>query len=246
MEVSLHHPPYLEGIRSFFSLGSLNYGAVGGVRDISNPVSLARMVMEKTNHVMLIGEGANLFAAEMGVPKVDSSELVTPESKKKCEEFDGYKNVVSEVFNTEKAVTGHDTVGAVAMDTKGNIAAATSTGGITLKRVGRVGDSPLIGAGAFSDNNLGGVSCTGHGESIAKVILAYRALTQLPSSKGCGSEGVGLEEALVESLGYMLERVGGRGGMIGISRSGVIAKHFTTPRMSWASVDKDGIMKSGI
>ena len=112
------------------------------------------------------------------------------------------------------------------MDTKGNIAAATSTGGITLKRVGRVGDSPLIGAGAFSDNNLGG---EGHGESIAKVILAYRALTQLPSSKGCGSEGVGLEEALVESLGYMLERVGGRGGMIGISRSGVIAKHFTTP-----------------
>ena len=219
-------------------LGSLNYGAVGGVRDLSNPVSLARMVMEKTSHVMLIGEGANQFATEMGVPRVDPSELVTAEARKAWEEFDKYQTVVSEVFR------GHDTVGAVAMDVKGNIAAATSTGGISLKMVGRVGDSPLIGAGAFADNHLGGVSCTGHGESIAKVLLAYRALTQLPSSDKC--EGVGLEEALVKSLEYMSERVGGHGGMIGISRNGVIAKHFTTSRMCWASVDKDGTLNSGI
>ncbi len=228
-----------EFLYTLVNTGSLNYGAVAGVRDISNPVSLARMVMEKTNHVML---------TEMGVPKVNSSELVTPRAKKIWEESEKFKTVVSNVFNDKghEETVGHDTVGAVAIDTEGNIAAATSTGGISLKRVGRVGDSPLIGAGAFSDNALGGVSCTGHGESIAKVLLAYRSLTQLSGNKECDSEGVGLEESLSESLGYMLERVGGQGGMIGISRSGVTAKHFTTLRMSWACVDKDGILNSGI
>ena len=227
-------------------IGTLNYGAVAGVRDISNPVSLARMVMDKTDHVMLIGEGANQFATEMGVPQVSSSELITPRAKKQWEEFDKYKKVVADVLNADGGKECHDTVGAVAVDAKGNIAAATSTGGISLQRVGRVGDSPLIGAGTFSDNSLGGVSCTGHGESIAKVVLAHRALTRLSSSKGCGAEGVGLEEVLAESLEYMLERVGGRGGMIGISRNGDVAKHFTTPRMCWTSVDKHGTLNSGI
>lgn len=220
------------------TLDTLKYGAVAGVRDLSHPISLARMVMEKTSHVMLIGEGANQFATEMGVPRVDSSELVTAEAKKKWEEFDRYAHVVSETFNVTASgkSSEHDTVGAVAMDLRGDLAAATSTGGISLKRVGRVGDSPLIGAGAYSDNSLGGVSCTGHGESIAKVVLAYRALSQLQSSGGGGNED--LEEALRASLGYMLERVGGRGGMIGISKNGTTAKHLTTPHMPWASVDK--------
>ncbi len=217
---------------------------MAGVRDISNPVSLARMVMEKTNHVMLIGEGANQFATEMGV---DCSELVTAEARKEWEKFEKYEDIVSGFYNVEgNGLLGHETVGAVATDAKGNIAAASSTGGISLKRVGRVGAVPLIGAGAFSDNALGGMACTGHGESMAKVLLAYRALTQLSGNKGRGSEGVGLEEVLSESLGYMLERVGGRGGMIGISRSGVTTKHFTTSHMPWASVDNDGTRKSGV
>lgn len=221
---------------------------MAGVRDLSHPISLARMVMEKTSHVMLIGEGANQFATEMGVPRVDSSELVTAEAKKKWEEFDRYAHVVSETFNVTASgkSSEHDTVGAVAMDLRGDLAAATSTGGISLKRVGRVGDSPLIGAGAYSDNSLGGVSCTGHGESIAKVVLAYRALSQLQSSGGGGGGNEDLEEALRASLGYMLERVGGRGGMIGISKNGTTAMHFTTPHMPWASVDKNGTMQSGV
>ena len=206
--------------------------------------------MEKTSHVMLIGEGADQFAAEMGVPKINPSELVTPARRRDWEEFDKYNSVVSERFNTEgkkdevrgEEVEGHDTVGAVALDLNGNFAAATSTGGISLQKVGRVGDSPLVGSGACCDV-FGGVSTTGHGESIAKVVLAHRVLSQLNGDKGGG--GVNLEEVMKDSLGFMLERVGGRGGMIGISAEGVVAKYHTTPRMSWASVGKDGIRESG-
>ena len=207
------------------------------------------MVMERTDHVMLIGEGANQFASDMGVPKVDSSELVTPESRKRWEEFSHFNKVTKSVFNSsgmagEGSSFGHETVGAVARDLKGNIAAATSTGGISLKMVGRVGDCPLIGAGAYSDNNIGGVSCTGHGEPIAKVVLAHRVLSQLET---CGkSSGLTLEGAMREALEYMLDRVGGRGGMIGISRNGEIAKWHSTPRMSWASVDVKGNRESGV
>lgn len=217
---------------------------MAGVNVVSNPISLARLVMEKTHHIMLIGEGANQFAAEMGVPKVDSLELVTPKARKKWEEF-RFSNVVTEVFNKEhkEGDLGHDTVGAVAMDLEGNFAAATSTGGIALKMVGRVGDSPLIGSGAFCDD-VGGVSCTGHGESIAKVVLAHRVLSQL---RRCGENSVSsLEEAMREGLKYMLDRVGGRGGAIGIGRNGEISKYHTTSHMSWASVDAKGTRDSGI
>ena len=230
---------------------------MAGVRDISNPISLARLVMERTEHVMLIGEGANVFASDMGIPRIDPKELVSPVAIKKWEEDDKYAKVVSGQFNlkcnqdkgSDDGTHCHDTVGAVAMDLEGNIAAASSTGGITRKMVGRVGDSPLIGSGACCDNSLGGVSCTGHGESIAKVVLAYRALQQLRPSSGLGGGDGGLcdmKGAFVESLGYMLERVHGQAGMIGIDRNGGVAKHFTTARMSWASVDKTGMRQSGL
>ena len=216
------------------------------VRDISNPVSLARLVMDRTGHVMLAGEGANQFAAEMGVPKVDASELVSCNAREMYEKFGGFGEVVSKYCNTGAGGdTEHDTVGAVALDLDGNIAAASSTGGISLQRVGRVGDTPLIGAGACCDNDLGGVTCTGHGESIAKVVLAQRALNRLTSSGSLNEEEGGLQGACVKALGYMLERVGGRGGVIGISKSGKVAKHWTTLRMPWASVEQGGVTKSG-
>lgn len=231
------------------------------MKDIANPISLARMVMEKTSHVMLIGDGANQFAAEMEVPEVDSSELITQAKRDRWEKYDKYNSVISAGFHsrtddnqvqstnasqfqsktTDDEPAEHDTVGAVALDIHGNLAAATSTGGITLKKVGRVGDSPLIGAGASCDNSLGGVSCTGHGEAIAKVLLAQRALNQLE-----GGVAADLDEAFEKCLGFMWERVGGRGGVIGIDKRGRTAKHFSTPRMSWASVDTDGVLKSGI
>lgn len=221
--------------------GTLGCGAVSAVKEISNPISLARMVMEKTSHVMLTGEGANRFAAEMGVAKVETSELAcSAVAKKEWEKFDKYGSIVSTFYNVETS-SPQDTVGAVALDFHGNIAAATSTGGISLKKVGRVGDSPMIGSGAYADNNIGGVSCTGHGESIAKVVLAHRALSRL--DYGLAED---LEQTLKDSLEYMLERVGGHGGMIAISKTGKIAKYCTTPRMSWASMDESGILKSGL
>ena len=244
---------------------TLNYGSVAGVKDIANPVSLARMVMEKTDHVMLIGQGANDFAKEMSVPQVAPEDLTTTKAKKEWEEYAKFDRVVSVVFNNKPTthqksnlhpVTveetalghthGHDTVGAVALDVAGNLAAATSTGGISLKRVGRVGDTPLVGSGAYCDNEIGGISCTGHGEAIAKVVLAHRTLSLLQSSQKDGENLPSAVEVIERSLKFMLERTGGRGGVIMITDKGEIAKSFTTPRMCWASVDQNGILVSGL
>ena len=225
--------------------------------------------MEKTDHVMLIGQGANDFAKEMGVAQVEPEHLVTTEAKKEWKEYAKFNRVVSEVFNNpstcthqksnlpdqqqatvEEAALGHthshDTVGAVAMDVTGNIAAATSTGGISLKRVGRVGDTPLVGSGAYCDNEIGGASCTGHGEAIAMVVLAHRTLSLLQSSRKDGEHLPTAVEVIERSLKFMLERTGGRGGVIMITNRGEIAKSFTTPRMCWASVDQNGILESGL
>ena len=228
------------------------------MRNISNPVSLARKVMERTEHVMLIGQGANDFAREVGVAEVEPEQLLSVEAKRKWEDYVKYNKVVSEIFNDPKPSTGdqappqtpsdHDTVGAVALDLAGNLAAATSTGGISLKRVGRVGDAPLVGSGAYCDNEIGGVSCTGHGESIAKVVLAHRVLNLLQSSQECDRDRplTAAAEVVEKSLQFMLQRTGGRGGLIMITSEGDIAKKCTTQRMAWASVNKNGVLESGI
>ena len=235
---------------------TLKCGSVAGVKNISNPVCLARMVMERTDHVMLIGQGANDFAKEMGVAEVEPEQLVTEEAKREWEEFARFNKVVSEVFNSPTLHTpniissqeeaalhcGHDTVGAVALDHHGNMAAATSTGGISLKRVGRVGDAPLVGSGAYCDNDVGGVSCTGHGEAIARVVLAHRVLSLLQAT----DQRTNPSEVVEQSLRFMLERTSGRGGLIMITKSGDIEKKFTTQRMCWASVDQNGILEYGI
>ena len=256
--------------------GTLNFGAVAAVKNIANPVSLARAVMEKTKHVMLAGEGVSRFAHEVGVPEVNPGDLVTERRQKQWEEFHQYQTAVDSRYNkpdeksepeggqsvdplmatpgnkdggatatqtvsTESTDTGHDTVGAVAIDLCGGIAAATSTGGISRKQAGRVGDSPLVGSGAYCDNKIGGVSTTGHGEGIAKVLLATRALTLLEYGKARTAQ-----EAVEQALTYMWSRVGSRGGLIMITKDGTIAKCFTTQRMSWASVDQEGKMESSI
>lgn len=215
----------------------LHVGAVCGVSGVSNPVSLARLVMDKTDHTMLTGKGAESFANEQGVPRVKTEELANPETMALRLKYNGYTGAVGARFNN--ANEDHDTVGAAAMDIHGNIACATSTGGITLKQPGRVGDSPLIGCGGLADNTLGGVSTTGHGESITRVTLANRVLSLL---KG----GSPVEEGIKESLQFMLDRTGGRGGLILIDRNGEIGKGFTTKRMAWASIDKNGVLQTGI
>ena len=214
----------------------LSMGSVAAVKGIANPVSLARKVKEETNHVMLVGEGANIFADEMGFPKVTIEELTSKFSKDKWGKYNKYGEVVVGEFNKP---TTHcsDTVGAVVRDLSGNIAAATSTGGITHKRVGRVGDSPLVGSGAYADNSLGGVSCTGHGESIARVNLAFRVLNLLSSSSSA-------QAAADQSLEYMRKKVYGKGGLIMITNKGEIVQSFTTPRMAWASINKEGQLLS--
>ena len=217
-------------------------GAVGGVWGVSNPVSLARLVMEKTEHTMLVGQGAKQLADEQGLPHLTTQDLMSPEMKLKRERFNEYDRVVGSTFNELQHVNpndpGHDTVGAVARDMFGNIACATSTGGITLKRTGRVGDSPLIGCGGLADNDRGGVSTTGHGESITRVTLASRVLSLL--------DKLSIEEAIEQALKYMEAKTGGRGGLILVTKDGEIGKGFTTKRMAWASIDKNGILQTGI
>ena len=215
----------------------LKLGAVGGIQCVANPISVARLIMEKTDHTMLIGNGAKQLADEHGVPHVDTEQLLSPEMKLKKDEFSQYNNVVEATFN-DSTLTGHDTVGGVAIDKYGNIACGTSTGGITLKRPGRVGDSPIIGCGGIAENSKGGVSTTGHGESITRVTLANRVLSLL--------DKMPIEEAIKQSLQYMCRKTNGRGGLILINGNGEIGKGFTTQRMVWASIDKNGLLQTGI
>ncbi|XP_072247238.1 isoaspartyl peptidase/L-asparaginase [Leuresthes tenuis] len=208
---------------------TLATGAVSSVKNIANPVSLARAVMEKTSHAMLTGRGANLFAESIGVSTVSADSLVTEYERKEWELRKKYMTGVREDFNLKWA---HDTVGAVAVDCAGNVACATSTGGIRNKMAGRVGDSPIIGCGGYADNLSGAVSCTGHGESILKVTLARLILLHV-------EQGKSISDASQLSLQTMGDRVQGAGGAIVVSPSGQWSATFTTVRMAWAAVERD-------
>lgn len=201
---------------------NLAAGAVTCVRDIANPVVLARWVMERTRHVLLAGEGALAFAREQGVPLLPKGALVTPRIRAKWER----------ALKQRAAAPGGGTVGAVAVDTSGHVAAATSTGGTLLKRVGRVGDTPLIGAGNYADDAGAAVSCTGHGESMIKTVLAKYASDRVGAGE---SPQVAAQSALRE-----LARVQGRGGLIVVDAQGRMGFAFNTARMARAWVDGQG------
>ncbi|XP_014664627.1 PREDICTED: isoaspartyl peptidase/L-asparaginase-like [Priapulus caudatus] len=225
---------------------TLNSGAVACVQNIKNPVTLARKVMENTHHCLLVGEGANEFAEKIGIPVVPTEELVSELSTNKLKFCEGnYDDRVGHAFKAtninkhKKHAQGeHDTVGAVAVDPHGNVAAATSTGGITAKMVGRVGDSPLIGLGCYGDSDTGGVSCTGHGESIMKVHLASRIIMYMET-------GMSAQDATELALDYMYRRTEGAGGAIVLDNKGNVGLHFTTDFMAWAYV-KDDVMHHGL
>lgn len=232
----------------------LSAGAVAALGAVRNPVSVARLVMERTEHVLLVGDGATQFAREQGIPIVANEELVTAAARAEYEAMAAFPNSVSQLFNdagssgddsSGAAVnTGHDTVGAVAMDKYGNLAAATSTGGITFKRVGRVGDSPIIGSGCVADNTAGAISTTGHGESIMRFTLASRILYALN-----GSDELSPDAALDFGLRSMRTRLGGCGGAILLSPQGELGLAFTTPRMAWAACGASvtyGQVRSGV
>jgi beta-aspartyl-peptidase (threonine type) len=225
---------------------TLECGAVAGVSTVAHPISLARMVMSDTDHCLLIGQGADRFAMQMGVETVTREQLVTPIAQNEYERFKdlgygGDQGSVVSIFNAAssgsgsgsgsmnntKGGSGHDTVRAVAVDMQGNVAAGTSTGGITFKKQGRVGDSPLIGCGCLADNDTGACSVTGHGESAIKTTLASRVTSQI--------QDLGIQESADAGIEYMLSRVGGRGGVIVCTKDGRIAKACSTERMCWAS-----------
>ncbi|XP_076049406.1 isoaspartyl peptidase/L-asparaginase [Oratosquilla oratoria] len=310
---------------------TMKAGAVGAVKNLRNPVKLARLVMERTPHVLLVGEGANKFGEEHNIHQVDPDELVTEYAKEELEKYKKYSKTVFSLFNkkeqqqyvsslsdlqscqeadtsylkatglhqerpwfdaarrefspsflhegTERGwVTdlmkwpccgcalscntasdpgqwtrcrddsviqelpsfhkGHETVGCAAVDVNGKVACGTSTGGITGKMPGRVGDTPCVGAGAYADGHVGAVSTTGHGEAIMKACLAMQVISHMEI-------GTSPEESIKKSLNRMEERIKGFGGAIAVSYTGQVAALFSTDRMPWAYV-KDGELHYGI
>lgn len=201
-------------------------GAVGAVRTVRNPVTLARKVMEKTEHVLLVGPSADSFAQEMGIPLVDNGSLVSAKAKQRLEEFKSFRNTVQRSINVDKKE--HDTVGAVAVDVAGHVACATSTGGLTGQRCGRVGDSPLVGAGGFADDSVCAISTTGHGEAIARSCLAYDMAMRLQAGSPAG-------EAVEQALQRMrLKTQGGCAGAILVVPTGTVVTATTTELLPWA------------
>ncbi len=209
---------------------TLRAGSVANVHRIRNPIELARAVMEKSEHVMLIGDGAEQFARSIGMPLVDPKYFYT-EARWKA-----LQNALEE----EKAKTAepgktphHGTVGAVALDAKGNLAAGTSTGGMTNKRYGRVGDSPIIGAGTYADSRCA-VSATGWGEFYIRATAARDICARVEL------RGDELKKAADEVVLGVIPKLGGDGGVIALDKDGNIAMPFNTDGMFRGWVDRDG------
>ncbi len=210
---------------------SLEAGAVASVYRVRNPIKLARLVMEKTEHILLVGEGAHRLAERMGLEMIDPSELIIER------EYRRWKEMREKGYSPKQAFVEDSTVGAVAVDSKGKFAAALSTGGTPNKMVGRVGDVPIIGSGLYADSLKGAAASTGHGESIMRVILAKSTVDIL---------GLGLSaQAAAEAAIDLLRRINGYGGIIVIDRKGNIGYAYNTPRMAVAYVI-DGEVKVSI
>jgi beta-aspartyl-peptidase (threonine type) len=203
-------------------------GAVASVRHIKNPVELARRVMEKSRHVLLVGPGAEEFALEEGLALVPNLYFRTPERQAQLEHEQRGERV------SDLVPPVHGTVGAVACDRAGNLAAATSTGGMTNKRPGRVGDSPIIGAGTYAKNGVCAVSATGHGEYFIRAVAAHHVCAAVEY------RGLSLELAMRELLHDILSGLGGDGGLIGVDRDGRIVMDFSTEGMYRGARDSAG------
>ena len=231
---------------------TLAIGAAAGLSRTRNPVSCARAVMEKTDHCLLVGAGADAFAESQGLPTASVDELITERMRADYEAYKQYgnvgKGVIGAFFSPPDAEEKHDTVGAVALDVNGLVACATSTGGITAKMLGRVGDSPLAGSGGYADNETGAASTTGHGESILKMNLAKRALDNAARLRAAGDASADVtQKGVDEALAAMKARVGGHGGIIAIGPDGSVGHGFTTARMPWAvCVDDTASLRVGI
>lgn len=219
-------------------------GAIAAVRRIRNPIALARLVLEKSPHVLFCGEGAEKFAVEQGMTLVDDPKYFWTEHR-----WNQLQKALAKEQREPKAHTRLDhsddqdkigTIGAVAVDQKGNLAAATSTGGMTNKRQGRIGDTPIIGAGTYADNNTCAVSATGVGEFIMRGVLAYDIAALMEY------KGMSLIDAANLVVMEKLKSLGGSGGVVAIDRDGHIAMPFNSEGMYRGFMLADGTMETAI
>ncbi len=205
--------------------GELAVGAVAGVQFIRNPIRLARAVMEESEHVLLIAQGAQRFAQKMGFPACDLTDLAVPR------EFERWQKLLYDrTYSARESFArqpARDTVGCVALDEAGHLAAGTSTGGTPNKLPGRVGDVPMVGCGFYADDEFGAASCTGWGEAIAKVILARLALQSLHET------GDPMAAAQL-AIGVLADKVNGLGGVILLSPDGRPGWYHNTPHIACA------------
>jgi len=204
---------------------TLRAGGVGCVERLRNPVRAARKILSESPHVYFVAEGAERFAAEHGIPLCKNEDLIIPREVKRLQEFQAHAaEGRPDLF---APAVSHDTVGAVALDGHGNIAASTSTGGTLNKAPGRLGDSSLIGCGCFADNKTAAASTTGWGEPIMKLVLAKWAADRVAA-------GNLPEWVAAEAINYLQSRVQGHGGMILLDARGRFGIAHNTPRMAWA------------
>jgi beta-aspartyl-peptidase (threonine type) len=211
----------------------LRAGAVTGVRHVRSPIELARLVMERSPHVMLAGTGAEEFALEQGMAPVPNSHFATERRRLELERM-----LQGQLGAGRESLMG--TVGAVARDAAGNLAAATSTGGMTGKKWGRVGDSPIIGAGTYAANDCCAVSATGHGEFFIRAAVAHEIASLMRY------RGLGVVEAADEVVMQQLVRLGGSGGVIAVGRDGRIAMPFNSEGMLRGAMDSRGLCVTGL
>ncbi len=211
-------------------------GAVAGISNIANPIQLARLVMDGSEHVMLIGEGAMRFAQHCGVPHTPDHYFLTPERIAQLDQARFKHRIMldHDEADDQAEAQKYGTIGAVARDLEGNLAAATSTGGMVNKRMGRVGDSPIIGAGVYADNETCAVSATGFGEDFMRTVISKTIADALYFKGGDA------RTAAEEGIAYLRRKVTGRGGVIVVDKNGKCASGFTTKKMIHGWIEHGG------
>lgn len=206
----------------------LRFGGIAAVPNLRRPIDLARAVMDDGEHTLLAGEGAWAFARERGIEPCDAAELITARARERWAIERGRRAAGERPMTDPEGHEDPGTVGACAVDAAGHVAAATSTGGITFKRQGRVGDTPLCGCGTYADDQGGAASATGHGESITRITMSRVCVDQMRGGRSAGA-------AAWAAVDVLRDRVGGEGGIICCDASGRLGAAHNSSRMAWGA-----------